>query len=108
MDLLVGLDRLRRDWALTEEEEAGLLAGTGLSGPVNSVASWRTGEMEWRGLLLLEIASLLVHVQPCQERLRDWLRRPNHGLSGASPIERMTASTQWIVTMRDMLRWIQP
>ena len=106
--MLAGLERVRQDWGLTEDEEARLLAGGGLSGPIEEVESWRAGEMERRSRLLLEVSLLLSAVFPSNVRVRDWLRCPNRALGGATPLDRMSASPEWIRRCRDMLRWIQP
>lgn len=93
-------EALRESWALDAGEEAGLLGGASLDGPVDVVASWRPQRMEQRMRLLIDLGAALDVVLRDGHRVCYWLRRPRDSMGGHSPIEVMSSSVEWIRQLR--------
>lgn len=95
-------DTVRADWLLNPEEEAHLLGGTGMSGPVDQAESWEAPRMEQRMRLFIELWIALDMLMADEERVRRWLRRPLSSLGDRSPIQAMASSVEWIRTFKNI------
>lgn len=93
-------EALRERWALDAQEEAGLLGGGALDGPIGEASSWRAARMEQRIRLLVELGAALDALLIDGHRVCFWLRRPRDSMGGASPVEVMSQSVEWIRQLR--------
>ncbi|THD34450.1 MAG: hypothetical protein E7773_14775 [Sphingomonas sp.] len=93
-------DALRERWALDADEEAGLLGGAVLAGPIGEVASWRAASMEQRMRLLIDLGVALDALLADGVKVCLWLRRPRDSMGGMSPIDAMSSSVEWIRSLR--------
>lgn len=93
-------DALRERWALEPHEEAGLLGDAALTGPIGDVGSWHAPKMEQRMRLLIDLGAGLDSLFEDEQRVRVWLRRKTASFGGATPIEVMTSSIEWIRQLR--------
>lgn len=101
-------DELRERWALDADEEAGLLGGGALDGPVGAAISWRPQRLEERMRLLADLGGALdvLLIDGC--RIRCWLRGRRHSMGGHSPIEAMSSSAEWIRRLLGVARDFMP
>jgi hypothetical protein len=93
-------DNQTEEWALSAEEEAGLLGSTAFAGPLTHAASWGASHMEQRLRLLTDFGATLDSVLIEQQCIRIWLRSPRDSLQGLSPIQAMSSSVEWIHLLR--------
>ncbi|MES2096791.1 MAG: hypothetical protein V4459_08510 [Pseudomonadota bacterium] len=93
-------ESLRARWRLEAHEEAGLLGGAALTGPLGDVASWHAARMEQRMRLLIDLATALDALLVDGARIRNWLRRPLESTGGRAPIDAMASSVEWIRQFR--------
>lgn len=101
-------EELRDRWALRPHEEAGLLGGAALRGPVGEVASWRAPRMEQRMRLLIDLGVALDLLLIDGDRINYWLRRERDSMGGRSPIEVMSSSVEWIRQLRGVAQDFVP
>lgn len=94
-------DALREEWALTASEEAGLLGGARLHGPVGKVESWAAEGMERRMRMLIGLDVAIRPVLLTEVRIRSWLRRELAVLDDMRPLDAMASSPEWIRAFRD-------
>ena len=81
-------------WALNPDERTALLA-VALDGPVDDVATYRIDEAGARIRLAIQLAARLDRAFGDEERIKRWLRAPNAGLGGLTPIDAMASSSEW-------------
>ena len=98
----------RARWALSPAEEAGLLGGTGFSGPVAEAASWNAVSLERRMRLLVELGDGLELLMRSEMDIRRWLRRPMPSIGHCRPIDVMETSVEWIRRFRDAVQDFLP
>lgn len=102
-EILVRWDALSVRWHLDDEERATLLGG-GATGPVADVRTYEADAAERRMRLLIELNDVVTAVFADADRVRAWLRRPNQGLGGGTPIAVLGSSPEWIVWITHSLR----
>lgn len=98
----------RARWALSPDEEAELLGGTGFAGPVGDASSWGAGRMERRMRLLVDLGDGLDRLMRSEADVRRWLRRPMPGIGHARPLDVMGSSVEWIRRFRDAVQDFLP
>lgn len=88
-------DEVAAAWDLGDVERSSLL-GSIAGGPVGSAATYAPATAELRMRLVVEFAGVLFRALGDERRVRFWLRAPNARLSGATPLEAMSESVEWI------------
>ena len=101
-------EETRARWALSPDEEAELLGGTGFAGPVGEAKSWHAGRLEQRMRLLVDLGNSLESLMRDETHVRRWLRRPMAGIGHRRPIAVMASSVEWIRNLRNAVQDFLP
>lgn len=92
-------ESVRERWELSGREEAALIGVGGFSGNLGDTTSWGASRLARRMRMLVELAAALDALLVDGARIRAWLRRPRRSMNGRCPLDVMSSSEEWIISL---------
>lgn len=102
LDVLDRWDGLVESWELEPLERCALLGRIDADFALDP-SGYGAAAAEERMRLLVELAPLVEEVIGEGSQVRAWLRRPNPRLAGRTPVQALSASTEWARWLIDAL-----